>query len=118
MRWLGVSGNLLSLGATDFGLVVDGSVVVIEGALAGMTAHQLTGKQAMGRVASETGRAVTLGVLIIAIVYVPVLLLGGVEGKMFRPMALTVLFALATALLLTFLGACDGGPAAPAWCTT
>lgn len=102
MRWFGVSGNLLSLGAIDFGLVVDGSVVVVEGALAAMTAHQLTGKQAMGRVASETGRAVTLGVLIISIVYVPILLLGGAEGKMFRPMALTVLFALATALLLTF----------------
>lgn len=102
MHWFGVSGNLLSLGAIDFGLVVDGSVVVIEGALAAMVSHQLTGKQAMGRVASETGRAVTLGVLIISIVYVPVLLLGGAEGKMFRPMALTVLFALATALVLTF----------------
>jgi cobalt-zinc-cadmium resistance protein CzcA len=102
MHWFGVSGNLLSLGAIDFGLVVDGSVVVVEGALAAMAGHQLTGKQAMGRVASETGRAVTLGVLIIGIVYVPVLLLGGAEGKMFRPMALTVLFALFTALVLTF----------------
>lgn len=102
MRWFGVSGNLLSLGAIDFGLVVDGAVVVIEGALAAMAAHHLDAKQAMGRVASELGRPVTMGVVIIAIVYLPVLLLEGVEGKMFRPMALTVLFALATALVLTF----------------
>jgi heavy metal efflux system protein len=102
MRWFGVSGNLLSLGAIDFGLVVDGSVVVVEGALAAMAAHRLSAARAMGRVASELGRPVTMGVLIIAIVYLPVLLLEGVEGKMFRPMALTVLFALATALVLTF----------------
>jgi cobalt-zinc-cadmium resistance protein CzcA len=102
MQRFGVSGNLLSLGAIDFGLVVDGAVVVVEGALAAMVAHRLDGKAAMLRVASETGRPVTIGVLIIAIVYVPVLLLEGVEGKMFRPMALTVLFALGTALVLTF----------------
>lgn len=102
MRRFGVSGNLLSLGAIDFGLVVDGSVVVVEGALAAMAAHQLKAKDAMLRVARETGRPVTVGVLIIAIVYVPILLLEGVEGKMFRPMALTVLFALGTALVLTF----------------
>ncbi|GMV15945.1 MAG: efflux RND transporter permease subunit [Sorangiineae bacterium PRO1] len=102
MRYFGVSGNLLSLGAIDFGLVVDGSVVVIEGALAAMATHHLSGKQAMGRIAGEMGRAVTMAVLIIAIVYAPVLLLQGVEGKMFRPMALTVLFALGVALILTF----------------
>ncbi len=102
MNWFGVSGNLLSLGAIDFGLVVDGSVVVVEGALAAMAASHISGKQAMGRVAGEMGRAVTMAVVIIAIVYVPVLLLEGVEGKMFRPMALTVLFALGTALVLTF----------------
>ncbi|MFO0564364.1 MAG: CusA/CzcA family heavy metal efflux RND transporter [Polyangiaceae bacterium] len=102
MRYFGVSGNLLSLGAIDFGLVVDGSVVVIEGALAAMAAHHLSGKQAMGKIAGEMGRAVTMAVLIIAIVYAPVLLLQGVEGKMFRPMALTVLFALGVSLVLTF----------------
>ncbi len=98
----GVSGNLLSLGAIDFGLVVDGAVVVVEGALAAMAARKLTGRAAMGAVAGEVGRPVTIAVLIIAIVYVPVLLLEGVEGKMFRPMALTVLFAIGTALILTF----------------
>ncbi|MGE0328249.1 MAG: efflux RND transporter permease subunit [Polyangiaceae bacterium] len=98
----GVSGNLLSLGAIDFGLVVDGAVVVVEGALATMAARKLSGRAAMGATAAEVGRPVTMAVLIIAIVYVPVLLLEGVEGKMFRPMALTVLFAIGTALILTF----------------
>lgn len=102
MRLFGVSGNLLSLGAIDFGLVVDGAVVVVEGALATMAAHHVTGKRAMRRVAAEVGQPVTMAVLIIAIVYLPVLLLEGVEGRMFRPMALTVLFALGTALALTF----------------
>ncbi len=102
MRLFNVSGNLLSLGAIDFGLVVDGAVVVVEGALAAMAANKLDGKRAMGRVASEVGQPVTMAVLIIAIVYLPVLLLEGVEGRMFRPMALTVLFALGTALVLTF----------------
>ncbi|HVY32013.1 MAG TPA: CusA/CzcA family heavy metal efflux RND transporter [Polyangiaceae bacterium] len=102
MRWFGISGNLLSLGAIDFGLVVDGSVVVVEGALTAMLLHRWTARQAMRGVAAEMGRAVTTAVVIIAVVYVPVLLLEGTEGKMFRPMALTVLFALATALVLTF----------------
>ncbi|MGC4068557.1 MAG: CusA/CzcA family heavy metal efflux RND transporter [Polyangiaceae bacterium] len=102
MYYGGVSGDLLSLGAIDFGLVVDGAVFLVEGVLASMAAHQITAKQAMGRVALEVGKPVTMAVLIIAIVYVPVLLLVGVEGKMFRPMALTVLFAMAFALVLTF----------------
>ncbi|MCA9623717.1 MAG: efflux RND transporter permease subunit [Myxococcales bacterium] len=102
MRLAGVTGNLLSLGAIDFGLVVDGAVVVVEGALAAMAAHRLTGRQASSRVASEVGRPVVMAVAIIGIVYAPVLLLEGVEGKMFRPMAITVLFAMAVALVLTF----------------
>lgn len=102
MYAFGISGNLLSLGAIDFGLVVDGAVVVVEGALATMAARKLSGRAAMGAVAEEVGRPVTMAVLIIAVVYVPVLLLEGVEGKMFRPMALTVLFAIGTALVLTF----------------
>ncbi len=102
MRQFGISGNLLSLGAIDFGLVVDGAVVIVEGTLAAMAAHRLDARGALARVATEVGRPVTLAVAIIAVVYLPVLLLEGVEGKMFRPMALTVLFALATAFVLTF----------------
>ncbi len=102
MRQFGLSGNLLSLGAIDFGLVVDGAVVIVEGTLAAMVAHRLDARGALARVATEVGRPVTLAVAIIAIVYLPVLLLEGVAGKMFRPMALTVLFALGTAFVLTF----------------
>ncbi|CAN5820696.1 CusA/CzcA family heavy metal efflux RND transporter [soil metagenome] len=102
MRAFGLSGNLMSLGAIDFGLVVDGAVVVVEGALAAMTLHSTDVRTALVGEGRAVGRPVVFGVLIIALVYVPVLTLEGVEGKMFRPMALTVLFALGTALLLTF----------------
>lgn len=102
MSATGMSGNLMSLGAIDFGLVVDGAVVMIEGALASMATRNLDAQRAMARVGTDVGRPVAFGVLIIAIVYVPVLLLEGTEGRTFRPMAWTVLFALGTALLLTF----------------
>jgi heavy metal efflux system protein len=102
MSLSGTTGNLMSLGAIDFGLVVDGAVVVVEGALAAMAAQKLDAPRALASEARIVGRPLAYGVVIIAIVYVPVLLLEGVEGKMFRPMALTVLFALATAVALTF----------------
>lgn len=102
MQATGMTGNLMSLGAIDFGLVVDGAVVMVEGALAVMATRKVTSRPAMACVGREVGRPVAFGVLIIAIVYVPVLLLEGVEGRTFRPMAWTVLFALGTALVLTF----------------
>ncbi len=102
MSLAGTTGNLMSLGAIDFGLVVDGSVVVVEGALAAMAAQRLSAGDALASEAKIVGRPLAYGVVIIAIVYVPVLMLEGVEGKMFRPMALTVLFALATSVVLTF----------------
>jgi heavy metal efflux system protein len=102
MYYAGVSGDLLSLGAIDFGLVVDGAVFLVEGVMASMATHQLSAKQAIGRTAGEVGTPVTMAVIIIGIVFLPVLLLVGVEGKMFRPMALTVIFAMATTLVLTF----------------
>jgi heavy metal efflux system protein len=102
MQAFGLSGNLMSLGAIDFGLVVDGAVVIVEGALASMAAHNISGKVALARDAQKYGSSIAFGVFIIGIVYVPVLMLQGVEGAMFRPMALTVLFALGCALVLTF----------------
>jgi cobalt-zinc-cadmium resistance protein CzcA len=102
MRAFGMSGNLMSLGAIDFGLVVDGAVVVIEGAIAGMALRQSNARNALAHEAETVGKPIALGVLIIGIVYVPVLLLEGVEAKMFAPMAWTVLFALGTALVLSF----------------
>lgn len=102
MHQTGTTGNLMSLGAIDFGLVVDGAVVMVEGALAVMAQKKLSAKEAMVHVGIDVGRPVAFGVLIITIVYVPVLLLEGVEGRTFHPMAWTVLFALITALVLTF----------------
>jgi cobalt-zinc-cadmium resistance protein CzcA len=102
MNLLGITGNLMSLGAIDFGLVVDGAVVVVEGALAAMAAQRIAADRALVHEARAVGQPIAFGVFIVGLVYVPILLLEGVEGKMFRPMALTVLFALGTALVLTF----------------
>ena len=102
MRAAGTTGNLMSLGAIDFGLVVDGAVVVVEGALAAMAAQRIAAREALVDESKIVGRPLAYGVVTIALVYVPILFLEGVEGKLFRPMALTVLFALGTAIVLTF----------------
>jgi cobalt-zinc-cadmium resistance protein CzcA len=102
MRAASLSGNLMSLGAIDFGLVVDGAVVIVEGALAAMATKRVSAREALAQDAQAFGRPIAFGVIIIGIVFGPVLLLEGVEGKMFRPMAFTVLFALGTALVLGF----------------
>ena len=103
----GVSGNLISLGAVDFGLIIDGAVVMVENIVRrlGMRQHELhrtlTLEERMHTVlsaAKEVGRPTFFGVFIITIVYVPILSLTGIEGKMFKPMALTVIFALIGAL--------------------
>jgi cobalt-zinc-cadmium resistance protein CzcA len=102
MRAAGLSGNLMSLGAIDFGVVVDGAVVIVEGALATMAAKRIDARGALARDAEAFGKPIAFGVIMIGIVFGPVLLLEGVEGKMFRPMAFTLLFALGTALVLGF----------------
>jgi cobalt-zinc-cadmium resistance protein CzcA len=102
MRATGLSGNLMSLGAIDFGVVVDGAVVIVEGALATMAVKKVNARAALARDAEAFGRPIAFGVIMIGIVFGPVLLLEGVEGKMFRPMAFTLLFALGTALVLGF----------------
>jgi len=103
MRAAGLSGNLMSLGAIDFGLIVDGSVVIVENVVRVLNDRRPSGRGVQSTVheaALEVGRPVAFAVVIIIIVYVPVLSLRGVEGKMFQPMALTVVFALATSLVL------------------
>lgn len=108
MLQLGVSASLMSLGAVDFGLIVDGSVVMVENIIRRMDeARSAGGVKGIGerldiarRAAAEVGRPVLYGVLIIMIVYIPILSLSGIEGKMFRPMAITVIFALAASLLI------------------
>ncbi|MBC8106128.1 MAG: CusA/CzcA family heavy metal efflux RND transporter, partial [Anaerolineae bacterium] len=110
------SGNLMSLGAIDFGIIVDGSVIIVENCLRMLAErqHQLGRKLTLAErletvfAASKQVRSATaFGEAIIIIVYIPILFLTGIEGKMFRPMALTVIFALVGAfvLSLTFIPA-------------
>lgn len=103
MKQAGLSGNLMSLGAIDFGLIVDGSVVMIENIIRYLhDRHHDTKTSHLEKVrdaAHEVARPVVFAVGIIMIVYLPILALTGIEGKMFRPMALTVVFALAGSLV-------------------
>ena len=104
----GVSANLMSLGALDFGLIVDGAVIIVENCL------RRLGQAAPGRTQTlaerlevvfdatrEVMRPALFGVFIITVVYMPILTLTGVEGKMFRPMAITVVMALLAAIVLS-----------------
>lgn len=109
MRLFGVSANLMSLGAIDFGIVVDGSIVIVEGILAHIYTRRLQGRRLS---AAEMNREVEAGaakvvkssafaVLIILIVFFPILTLGGIEGKYFTPMAKTLVFCIIGALILS-----------------
>lgn len=100
-----ISGNLMSLGAIDFGLIVDGSVVMVENILRRL-GQRKPEEEPLGvirRAAQQVARPTFFGVLIIVLVYVPILTLHGVEGKTFRPMAMTVLFALAASLVIALV---------------
>lgn len=105
-----MSGNLMSLGAVDFGLIIDGAVVMVENTIRrlGLRQHQLgrllTAQERHDTVrdaCKEVGTPTFFGVLIITIVYLPILALTGIEGKMFKPMAITVMMALIGALILS-----------------
>jgi len=99
-----ISASLMSLGAIDFGLIVDGSVVIVENITRQMEKHpSLSRRSAIIQALKEVYRPVFYGVVIIILVYVPILALTGVEGKLFRPMALTVVFALAAGLVIAML---------------
>lgn len=94
----GLTGNLMSLGALDFGMIVDGSVVMVENVLRRLRPGG--GLPEVRAACAEIARPVVFGVAIIGVVYLPVLSLEGTEGRMFRPMAWTVLFALVGSLVL------------------
>ncbi len=107
----GTSGNLLSLGAIDFGIIVDGSVFIVENCLRALAErqHQLSRRLTLAERLHEVIQAtipmirpVAFGQAIIMTVYVPLLTLTGIEGKMFQPMGVTVLFALVAAFILSF----------------
>ena len=106
MLTLGVSANLMSLGALDFGLLVDGSVVIVENVLRRFGESKdknldfAARSSLVASAAREVAGPVVFGLAIITLVYVPVLGLEGVEGKMFKPMAITVMLAVAASLLV------------------
>ncbi len=107
---LGISGNLMSLGALDFGIIIDGAVIIVENCLCRLSAHQHENgyvsnlqermKQVM-QASIEMIKPALFGQLIIIMVYLPLLSLTGVEGKMFSPMAITVILALIAAFVLS-----------------
>ncbi|MEY3051810.1 MAG: hypothetical protein RLY31_1595 [Bacteroidota bacterium] len=120
MNLFGVSANLMSLGAVDFGLVVDGAVIIVEATLhflhvrlyrqpydresgppPTLRLSKAEMDRSVGEAASQIMRSSVFGVIIILVVYLPILSLSGVEGKMFKPMAQTVSFALVGALILS-----------------
>jgi heavy metal efflux system protein len=120
MRWLGLSANLMSLGAIDFGMIVDGAVVMTEHFVRTLHGDEERGELPDTRegitarllaAAREVARPIAFGVLIIMLVYVPILSLQGLEARMFRPMAITVAIALFGSLLLALCFI----PAASTW---
>jgi cobalt-zinc-cadmium resistance protein CzcA len=108
MHIFGVSANLMSLGAIDFGLIVDGAVIIVESIIHRLHSHRKgeeLSQHAMDEEVGISAKAIfgsaAFGVIIILIVYLPIMALGGIEGKMFRPMAQTVSFAILGALILS-----------------
>ncbi len=106
MVQFGIAASLLSLGAIDFGLVVDSSVIIVENSIRRISHDRAQGKSTpmvdlVREAAIEVRKPTMFGELIIMVVFLPILLLEGVEGKLFRPMALTVIFALMSSILFS-----------------
>lgn len=108
MNLFGVSGNLMSLGAIDFGLIIDGAIIIVEATMHHIVSkrytHRLSQAEMDGEVyesASKIRSSAAFGEIIILIVYIPILALTGIEGKMFGPMAQTVVFAILGAFILS-----------------
>lgn len=110
MHVFGVSANLMSLGALDFGIIVDGAVIIVESVVFYLSTHFLAGRKLSQKERDEIAlkssskmmRSAFFGQLIILIVFIPILTLTGIEGKMFGPMAQTVSFAMIGAIILSF----------------
>jgi len=105
MRVFGVTANLMSLGAIDFGMIVDGAVVMMENAIHRLEEHP-SGESPVGTIRSaayDVARPMVFGIVIIIAVYIPIFFLEGLEGRMFRPMAFTVCSALFGSLFLALI---------------
>ena len=105
MRVFGVSGNLMSLGAIDFGMIVDGAIIIVEAVVARMALASDKQIQNFDHLVYESSsrirKSAAFGEIIIMIVYLPMMTLVGIEGKMFRPMAMTIFFAILGAFILS-----------------
>src|SRR5262249_53990807 len=100
----GIPANLLSLGAIDFGIIVDGAVIMTENIMRHLSEQKPTGRRVIREVqhaAEEVARPLTFAVLIIMTVYVPILTFQRIEGKLFRPMAVTIPLAVIGSLVVT-----------------
>ncbi len=106
MRCAGITANIMSLGAIDFGMIVDGAIVMVENILRNLNDKELehlSKQQIIEKSVSEVSRPILFGILIITVVYIPILCLEGIEYKMFSPMVITVCSALLGSLLLSLL---------------
>ncbi len=103
MAPLHITANLMSLGAIDFGLLVDGSVVIVENILRSLRRTKTSLTETIIQACSEVSKPVLIGISIIVLVYIPILGLEGTEGKLFRPMALTVITALSASLIVAIV---------------
>lgn len=106
MKTFGIGGNLMSLGAIDFGMIVDSAVIIVEAVVTHINGKPRAMRQAemdaeVGKSAFAMMSSAAFGQIIIMVVYIPIMLLTGIEGKMFRPMALTVFFAILGAFILS-----------------
>lgn len=102
MGLFGVSGNLMSLGAIDFGLIVDGAVIIVENCVHFLSRiRQKSKSETILNASTQMVQSSIFGQIIIMIVYLPLLALSGIEGKMFKPMALTVIFAMVGSIILS-----------------
>src|SRR5207344_1842832 len=103
MYLTGITASLMSLGAIDFGLIVDSSVIMVENCMRrlSLNVERRPQLEVIRDAAIEVRKPTMFGELIIAVVYLPILTLQGTEGKLFKPMALTVLFALGGSLILS-----------------
>lgn len=105
MNLLGISANLMSLGAIDFGLLVDSSVVFIEFIVSGLLLQNSKKEKinSIAKLSSKIAKPILVGIIIIILVYVPILMFSGIEGKTFKPMAINVIIAMSASLFVAFL---------------
>ena len=105
MSFFGISANLMSLGAIDFGLLVDSSVVLVEYIISHLIIHKNKKDKAesIAKLSAQVAKPIFVGIAIIILVYVPILMFTGIEGKTFKPMAINVIIAMTASLIVAFL---------------